>query len=549
MNRHVFAIVIVIAGIAFERSVAKALQPPVFRASDAVSGSWPALVESTRSCVAGLGPAIIGDAKVTIRFGGRPVVSVFVSHGIPESVRTCVRRLAADFVRKLQITYFDEPIAEDWVTLRAGADFLPPAADFVRRWSTDARAARRTLPPFVTMDGAGCVVSDATPTLDAARARWLRTAGREAASMWSTRAAPLPLWPRALGGLDAIFLSRELPGELILASGQRPDGSRTICLVRPTPELRTRLADIVEKEGTCWVGALNDILVTPRVSLPAGPYTEIGTATSRACALGSGGRVTCCGHRHEAPPAGAFVHLSVSEDFACALDATGSPRCWGNGDLVRATPPAESLAQVATTFFGAGGLTSAGALVIWGPHATERRWPAGRFAQISIVDHGGIALLPDGSLSMWSGEITATRPGHYVSVDTEGFRYCGLDSSGALTCMSEKGDALPRQVPSKLAAFSLSTTMTCGVEGQPGQKGPVRCWHVWDGRVLPTPEGTFTRVSAARAVNAACGLRANGDVACWGDFFPSGPLATGRYQETSWPSWRGAGLLEYGRLP
>ena len=202
------------------------------------------------------------------------------------------------------------------------------------------------------------------------------------------------------------------------------------------------------------------------------------------CILGVGGEVECWSEENEfgeaSPPGGVFEFVSSSDFYACGLRSSGEVECWGRDDREQASPPGGVFVQLSTSEKFACGLRSSGEVECWGWYTDLERVLSKVTApeeRLVSVDAG------------WGGhqEIDTSRAGP----DNMGWGYsCGLRVDGSPFCWG--GEMSYSPVP---------------VRGD-----TERDRHP----VLFPPDGEFKDIEAGRL--RACGLRASGEVVCWGFF-------------------------------
>jgi alpha-tubulin suppressor-like RCC1 family protein len=135
--------------------------------------------------------------------------------------------------------------------------------------------------------------------------------------------------------------------------------------------------------------------------MPAsGTFTEVGSATGNACALGADGTITCWGdntYGESTPPSGSFAHLSIGDLHSCALKPDGEVVCWGTNTSGERTPPAGKFVQVTAGGRIGNGYTGSshncalaadGTVTCWGDNSWGQGTPPPdvRFVQISAAD-------------------------------------------------------------------------------------------------------------------------------------------------------------------
>ena len=499
---------------AIDAGVVQATVPPLRPCSAAAGVEFERSRDLLAPCLAMVPRDLIGDAHVTFHMRTGKITTV-VTRGIPARVRTCLAKAAAQIRVNLGMSCdpFDTDEIHSWVPLGDGRMLLPPVRDLLDR--------RSPLPPMVERERSGCLLTDRGPSLDGARAKWMKVSGEEVAMLWADLAAHLSIWPRALGTLDSIFVA---DGTLVL-SGNRNDGRRAICLKPLDAPAEQALSALVEREGTCWTGALKEILLRPNVAFPTSDtYLEVSVATRQACAVSARRRVVCCGHREGVVPDVEVRTVRTGEGAACALDLQGHAVCWGPETLGRVPPPAEPMTSLSVALFRACGTTHSGSVVCWGPENTNARpSPSGSMTSLSIMESSGIGLMRDRSLLLWSGPATLPVAGTFAAVDAQADRSCAVSTAGVLSCWDAELRPAIAVAETPLFDLSLAVGFNCGLRGRPGAgAGPAGCWRIPDKAGMSTPGGQFRKLSASRASNAACGVRADGSIACWGDSLSPG---------------------------
>lgn len=275
----------------------------------------------------------------------------------------------------------------------------------------------------------------------------------------------------------------------------------------PTPGVSCGL----HPEGTveCW--GLDVSLVGP-----GGAFAAITGGIGYGCGLRLSGRVDCWGESNlygkMDAPEGVFTAVSASESRTCGLRPDGSAECWGG---VR-----ELLAGVEAP-------------------VADVAFPGGAFTAISVGGAHVCGLRPGGEVACWGvnwfGQAQAP-PGVFVAVDAGASHSCGLRPDGSIDCWGEDsrdagklswftavqfggdeaayvaderdGDSSERLVfPSSAALLDLQGAVP---EAEVREEMARRAAG-WE-----PPEGPFVAVSAGSGFT--CGLRLDGEVACWGYF-------------------------------
>lgn len=365
-------------------------------------------------------------------------------------------------------------------------------------------------------------------------------------------------------------------------------------------------------EVVCW-GA-----VPVGWSPPEGVFSSISVGTFHGCGLRPGGEAACWGYGEYGetePPPGRFTALSAGSQFTCGLRPGGEAACWGSSRWWTTRPPPGPFTAVRAGSEFACGLRRGGEAACWGlslkmagqnplsartpVHDAERR--PGPFSSLRLGDHecgnvdtwelacrrvGGAPAGGDGVLPVVRGRAgDACRPaggtvdctprwgadsqpaGPFTVVSAGGDHYCGIRPAGTVECWSDgwpPGAGLPderadppggyltvdqvhfwagfithgsasdrnwrefNEVPvgrwlrggksrGEFATLDAGSYHACGVRAD----GAVACWGWRDGSDAPgkgivdhpPPPGSFTTVSVAWW--SACGIRRGGDVYCW----------------------------------
>ena len=233
--------------------------------------------------------------------------------------------------------------------------------------------------------------------------------------------------------------------------------------------------------------------------LPATGSVAVSGSVGGGCGILAGGQVRCWGHgRSKSPPGGVFTAVSAAGSLSCGLRVGGSMECWGP----RLPPGA----------FDEG--------VPWPP--------AGEFVALS-GDGPMCALRRDGSLTCsiltWGEDDDQTPGGLFVAVSVASDFACGIRPDLTLECWGSNlasvgsGDVVSARVDvgkarppeGAFVAVSAGWSHACGVRAS----GEIACWgsdlrgEMWD-----VPAGEFTAVTSSS--HSSCGLRRSGELACWG---------------------------------
>jgi len=256
----------------------------------------------------------------------------------------------------------------------------------------------------------------------------------------------------------------------------------------------------------CLLDALGDIQCRnlPPVWKPyrKGPFKAMALATLRGCGIAPDDSVSCWTDRVTSPglctgevsncvgggspPAEKFAQISIYNQTACVVTTTGGLRCWGKDDYGRATPPSGD-----------------------------------DFASVTLASELACALRRDGSAACWapssSGDVTMVAgQGKQLTISSNAI--CLLGNDGKVSCSGGYSDLAKDPQATDLAQISGQSHALCGLT----KAGAARCWSVVDNTFerVPPPIGPFK--SIINTTQYACGLRGDGQLECWGQFWGNG---------------------------
>ena len=311
-------------------------------------------------------------------------------------------------------------------------------------------------------------------------------------------------------GADAAGLPEAIAAASALSGLLTPPNGSTSCGLRP--------------EGTveCWGSGSSSWHQRELEGLPyhgpEGVFAAISTGLGYGCGLRLSGEVDCWGDEDgnlygvlDAPD-GSFVDISGQRRRTCGLRPEGMVECWGGvGELLAGVE-----APVPDVVF-----------------------PGGTFAAISVGGAHVCGLRPGGEVACWGtnwfGQADAP-PGRFVAIDAGVSHSCGLRGDGTIACWGEdsldaaklirlgfkfggdeaafvanylKGEDFVTDVlyPSSVALMDLEGAVP---------EAEVREEMARRAAGWAPPGGPFVAVSAGAGFT--CGLRLDGEVACWGYF-------------------------------
>jgi len=313
--------------------------------------------------------------------------------------------------------------------------------------------------------------------------------------------------------------------------------------------------------ASCW-GLNNYGQGSPN---PAETYVQLSAGAFHACGVTAAGAVDCWGwngYRLGDVPAGNdFVEVEAGDYHACARREDGSATCWGANSRGKATAPSnQAFTDLAAGYIISCGITDGGEAQCWGSSsfgansppadvafgvAPEPSGPAALVDTLSMSSEHGCAIADDQSISCFR----ATRPDYfipatptdsgYVQVDMGLGTACALKASGEATCWGRyayrmdlpNADYVQVSVGSRVCAlrtngavdcpsgysspegevfesFSSYATSVCGLKAN----GEVLCWGERDDQ----PQAGLRFISVGLAYSGACGVTVDNTIECWG---------------------------------
>ena len=289
----------------------------------------------------------------------------------------------------------------------------------------------------------------------------------------------------------------------------------------------------------------------------AGHVSEPGPLES--CGLRPGGELVCWG-RGSLPwqqPEGVFAVVSTGLVHGCGLRISGEVDCWGRANLFGETyAPEGKFASVSASRTQSCGLRLDGAVECWGgvgellegvePPVADVGFPGGVFTAVSVGGAHVCGLRSGGEAACWGanwfGQADAP-PGPFIAVDAGASHSCGLRSDGSVTCWGQDsldaaelitsgyhfgGDeqayaARQRDIANRQEFYEgfgftgeylgASAAALLDLQGAvpevEAREEMARRAAGWE-----PPAGPFVAVSAGDGFT--CGLRADGEAACWG---------------------------------
>ncbi len=273
---------------------------------------------------------------------------------------------------------------------------------------------------------------------------------------------------------------------------------------------------------------------------------SVSTGAALSCGVTTDNLVKCWGGGYEGtitPQRGSFLSVSVGDWHSGALKTDYTVVCWGPNHYDARTPPTGKFSSVAADWDHICGVRMTGELECWGNIPGSVAPPQGKFLSVSVADTHSCAVRSDGAIACWGSDLGYDRLGLQSEItcgvlpnrdavcpgdknydvlaalhtdwihdyDYNGSRYpCGNGLDGMIVCWDPYEEAFVGQRPREIVGFSAGDESACWLLPD----GTVGCW----GRI-GSPAGTFRSVAVGEASRRgfACGVRTNGELACWGD--------------------------------
>ena len=315
----------------------------------------------------------------------------------------------------------------------------------------------------------------------------------------------------------------------------------------------------------CW-GARAMSITDPKVNYgqvdpPTGTFTEIDAGQFHNCAVRTDQTIACWGAEDEVnygqatAPAGKFTTVEAGWFHTCGIRADQTAVCWGAEDLpilegASGTPtkaPEGAFEALAAGELHTCGLHTDKTIACWGDDEYgQLAAPKGKFSDLAAGLHFTCGLRIDSTVACWGNNQdgqTEALAGEFELIEAGHYHACGLRSDEPLIeCWGSRAELTgPGQHSlSKFSKIQSSTFASCGILASSSE---IVCWGRpatrIDGKVQSdltegVPRGSFRDLQIEG--NAACGLRSNGRIACWGDYLNESPTGTYRSFDLG-PHW------------
>jgi len=211
-------------------------------------------------------------------------------------------------------------------------------------------------------------------------------------------------------------------------------------------------------------------------------------------------------------PAEAFGIVSMGEKHSCGMTLDGTVRCWGYDADNQGSDPFGTYSHLSSGYNHSCGVLNTQEVACWG---TANNWavapPAGPWNQVASGDEFSCAMTENGNVTCWNG--VSSPSGTFSQIDAGGGHVCGVRTNGAIECWGNDSHDQVSQAPAgnTWAYVTAGDTHSCAVDAD---DSTVTCWGNGANGQLNAPGGAFDQVDAGW--NHTCGVRDNGQVACWG---------------------------------
>ena len=271
----------------------------------------------------------------------------------------------------------------------------------------------------------------------------------------------------------------------------------------------------------CWAGSVSAL---DFVSAP-GQFTEIVSGYHHVCGLRSDGSADCCGIGNGKTLAsfrGPFSRLESSPRMTCGIRVNNEIQCWGEQEFAITGFP-DPVVDLSVSYHRICGLLDNGRVLCWKildeAQLEPRAIPVNRLRQIESIPSSGseCGLGMKNVVACWNGF-----PDRIYETDLElvkigvGHQFlCFLDVEGSVSCSGGIADRSRwRELPDdEFSQVSVSVDRfaqgICAIRTD----GEVICWG--DIADQSIPPGPYTQLS--EGYNYACAVHQDGSIRCWGE--------------------------------
>ena len=244
--------------------------------------------------------------------------------------------------------------------------------------------------------------------------------------------------------------------------------------------------------------------------------TSIAVGETYACAVSSGGSITCWGSGAPAVPAGTYKTVSVGYEHTCAIETDATLACWGANGRGQASPPSGTFTALDAGDLHTCAIRTNGVTTCWGSNDYgESSPPSGTFSAIGAGFLDSCGVRTDGSLACWGlngfGQ-TSPPAGTFRTVDS-GLRFhsCAIRTDWSPACWGYNGSGQLNVPAGTFTAVGAGAASTCAIR----TGGTLACWGVNDVGATDAPPGFFSALSTG--TSNSCAITTVGSVVCWGN--------------------------------
>ena len=206
--------------------------------------------------------------------------------------------------------------------------------------------------------------------------------------------------------------------------------------------------------------------------------------------------------------------IDAGEYFYCAIRDSGELACWlmpvadGLYPVFEGTrnPPAGTFKAVSGGGLHACAIRTNGRLVCWGDDGSgQSSAPKGRFTAVASAWSSTCAIRVDQTIACWGDGPGATAPaGTYLAISGGQDVYCALRTDHTAVCWGDSGVGPAEPAPSGTFrdVAIVDYWRACGIRDD----GSLECWGDY---FTPKPTGSFI------ALGNSCALRTDGSIVCW----------------------------------
>jgi hypothetical protein len=250
--------------------------------------------------------------------------------------------------------------------------------------------------------------------------------------------------------------------------------------------------------------------------VPLGTFVEVSAGYDHFCARSSDGQVDCFGRRapYTEDPVGTFTKVRAGYLSTCAIDSEGALLCWCEiPSAPVCSPPEGRFVDVSSGSSFACAIDLEGALHCWG-RSPVPEWPreGRRFVAVGLGFSHACALDEDGEVHCWGGTryLQGLSPGGQFSlIAASEWTLCAQRASGGVLCAG--GESASIVTEESFEAIAVGIGHGCGLRAS----GELACWGLNNEGQASPPDHPFQSVRAGG--HSTCGIDVDGLMRCFGD--------------------------------